>query len=93
MSVLTPVVTEKSYAGAPKGTYTFKVPDGTPKPQIAKLVEASWDVKVVSVRTSKVPPKTRMRGRVKGIKPGYTKAVVQLKKGDTIDELGVGGGE
>lgn len=91
MTRLKPIVTEKSYAGAPKGTYSFKVPAGTPKPEIAKLVETTWDVKVVSVRTATVPGKARVRGRVQGFRPGYKKAVVQLKKGDTIKELGAGG--
>lgn len=91
MSVLTPIITEKAYAGAAKGTYSFKVPADTSKPEIARLVEAGWDVTVVSVRTATVPGKVRQRGRVTGLRPGYKKAVVQLKKGDTIKELGAGG--
>jgi large subunit ribosomal protein L23 len=82
--ILAPVQSEKSYAGLEHNRYVFKVhPDAT-KVQIRKAIEATNKVTVVSVNTSTTKPKPKRRGLTKGIKPGYKRAVVQLKAGDTI---------
>lgn len=90
MSRLIPIVTEKSYEGVEKRRYTFKVPDGLAKPEIAKQVSEEFGVTVTDVRTLRRPGKTRTRGRHKGYRPGFKKAVVELKEGDTIGELAGG---
>jgi large subunit ribosomal protein L23 len=40
---------------------------------------------VERVNVLKVQPKPKRRGNTKGTKPGWKKAVVQLRKGDTIE--------
>ena len=83
--VLEPVVSEKSYEGTADGIYTFKVHPDAHKTQIRQAVEELFEVKVERVNIVKVQAKPKRRGRILGSKPGWKKAVVQLKKGDTIE--------
>jgi large subunit ribosomal protein L23 len=83
--ILAPIVSEKSYHGSVYGKYTFRVHDDAHKTQIRQAVEELFDVHVVGVNVSKVQAKPKRRGQIKGIKPGWKKAVVQLKPGETIE--------
>ena len=87
MTTLTPVVTEKSFAGSERGIYVFRVAKSMTKPKIRQAVQDGFGVTVTAVHTSMVPDKVRTRGRIKGIRPGYKKALVTLKKGDKIEGL------
>ncbi len=85
-----PVITEKSYALAnAQNKYTFLVSRGVSKIEILKEVEKKYKVKVEKVNTTVRPGKlvrdwkTRQSRRREDMK----KAVVQLKKGDKIDEF------
>ena len=82
--ILAPVQSEKSYQGLEFNRYVFKVKSDATKVQIRKAIEQLHDVTVLSVNTSKVQDKPKRRGMFKGTKPGYKRAVVQLKAGDTI---------
>jgi large subunit ribosomal protein L23 len=83
--LIRPVVSEKSYEQIQTNQYTFKVHQDAHKTQIRQAVEELFDVKVERVNIVKVQPKPKRRGLHKGTKPGWKKAVVQLKKGDTIE--------
>jgi len=83
--VLAPVVSEKSYAASTRGTYTFKVHPDAHKVQIRQAVEQLFEVKVVRVNVIKVQAKPKRRGAFKGTRPGWKKAVVQLRAGDVIE--------
>jgi large subunit ribosomal protein L23 len=83
--VLAPVVSEKSYHGSVYGKYTFRVHEDAHKTQIRQAIEQLFDVHVVSVNVLKVQAKPKRRGQIKGSKPGWKKAVVQLKAGETIE--------
>jgi large subunit ribosomal protein L23 len=39
----------------------------------------------VAVNIVKMPPKPKRRGMIKGTKPGWKKAIVELKAGDKIE--------
>ena len=65
--------------------YTFQVHQDAHKTQVRQAVEQMFDVKVERVNILKVQPKPKRRGAIRGIKPGWKKAVVQLRKGDTIE--------
>ena len=82
--ILEPKMSEKSYAALNDQQYVFKVHKDADKLQIRRAVEASFGVTVLAVRTVTMPAKPKRRGAIKGIKPGYKKAVVKLKEGDTI---------
>ena len=83
--LLAPVVSEKSYAGLADRKYTFKVHQDAHKTQVRQAVEQLFDVKVESVRMIKVAAKPKRRGVFKGVRPGWKKAVVQLREGHTIE--------
>ena len=83
--LLAPVVSEKSYSLITDGKYTFKVHKDAHKTQVRQAVEELFDVKVERVNIVKVHPKPKRRGLFRGTKPGWKKAVVHLRKGDSIE--------
>ena len=83
--LIAPVVSEKSYGQIAQNRYTFKVHQDAHKTQVRQAVEALFDVKVTRVAIIKVQAKPKRRGQFRGIRPGWKKAVVQLKAGDTIE--------
>jgi large subunit ribosomal protein L23 len=83
--LLAPVVSEKSYSLIEASKYSFKVHPSAHKTQIRQAVEELFDVKVVSVNVLQVRPKPKRRGVSRGTKPGWKKAVVQLREGDKIE--------
>ena len=83
--IIRPVVSEKSYVLATADKYTFRVHPDAHKTQIKQAVEALFDgVKVLEVRTSKVPSKPKRRGVTAGRTRAWKKAVVQVRPGETI---------
>ena len=83
--LIAPVVSEKSYGQIAQNRYTFKVHKDAHKTQIRQAVEQLFDVSVVNVNIVTVQPKPKRRGLIKGTRPGWKKAVVQLKPGDSIE--------
>jgi large subunit ribosomal protein L23 len=55
------------------------------KTQIRQAVEDLFDVKVVAVNVLKVQSKPKRRGWTRGRKPGWKKAIVELRAGDRIE--------
>ena len=90
-----PIITEKSDKQMAKAVYTFVVDRKANKLEVAKAVEAMFNVSVDSVRTAVIPGKAKSRstrsGMVKGMKPAYKKAFVLLQDGETIDIFGDAG--
>ena len=82
--IIRPVVSEKSYALATVGKYTFRVHSDAHKTQIKQAVEQLFDVAVVDVRTSSVPSKPKRRGYTAGRTRAWKKAVIQVAEGQTI---------
>ncbi len=83
--LIAPVVSEKSYGQIAQNRYTFKVHQDAHKTQVRQAVEELFDVSVVRVNILKVQPKPKRRGLIRGTRPGWKKAVVQLKPGDSIE--------
>ena len=82
--LLAPVVSEKSYAQIADRKYTFKVHKDAHKTQIRQAVEQLFDVQVEDVKVLKVQAKPKRRGLVRGVRPGWKKAVVKLREGQEI---------
>jgi len=80
-----PVITEKSMIAAQNGEYIFKVDHRAKKPEIKNAIEKIFNVKVVSISTINVKPKTRRFGRYYGLSNKYKKAIVKLQDGQKID--------
>jgi large subunit ribosomal protein L23 len=83
--LLAPVVSEKSYSLITDRKYTFKVHEDAHKTQVRQAVEELFDVKVERVNIVKVQSKPKRRGMIKGRRPGWKKAIVQLKEGHEIE--------
>ena len=83
--LLAPVVSEKSYELIEQRKYAFRVHPDAHKTQIRQAVEELFEVRVQAVNVIKVQPKPKRRGLVRGKKPGWKKAIVQLREGDTIE--------
>jgi large subunit ribosomal protein L23 len=83
--LLAPVVSEKSYAMTADRKYTFRVHQDAHKTQVRQAVEQLFGVRVESVNVAAVPSKPKRRGVYRGRRPGWKKAVVKLREGETID--------
>ena len=83
--LLAPVVSEKSYSLITDRKYTFKVHKNAHKTKVRQAVEELFDVKVENVNILKVQAKPKRRGLTKGTRPGWKKAIVQLREGQTIE--------
>jgi len=78
-------VTEKASDLADVNQYVFKVAKSANKKEIARAIESYYQVDVVGVNTVNVPGKRKRRGRGIAVEPGYRKAIVKIKKGQTIE--------
>ena len=84
-SIKSPVITEKATGLSEQNKVIFKVHENATKSSIKKNIEKIFKVKVVKINTINKKPKRKMvRGRL-GIKKGFKKAVITLKKGQSID--------
>jgi large subunit ribosomal protein L23 len=82
--LLAPVVSEKSYNLIEERKYAFKIHPDAHRTQVRQAVEELFDVHVERVNILKVQPKPKRRGLVKGTRPGWKKAIVQVREGETI---------
>jgi large subunit ribosomal protein L23 len=86
--VLAPIVSEKSYSLIEERKYAFRVHKDAHKTQVRQAVEELFDVRVTAVNILQVRAKPKRRGAFKGTRPGWKKAIVQLREGDTIEIFG-----
>ena len=81
-----PLVTEKSNIGREEcNLVTFAVDPRANKHEIKRAVEELFEVKVLEVRTMRMPRKSRRVGKFSGRKPEWKKAIVRLAEGQTIE--------
>ena len=87
-----PIITEKFSAMADKGRYAFIVEKTANKVEIKSAIEKAYGVSVTSVNTMNYIGKIKFRYTQTKIMTGLVKkskkAVVTLKKGETIDFYG-----
>jgi large subunit ribosomal protein L23 len=83
--LIAPVVSEKSYSLIEDNKYSFRVHPKAHKTQIRQAVEELFEVKVEGVNVVQVRSKPKRRGLHRGRKPGWKKAIVQLREGDKIE--------
>ena len=80
-----PVLTEKSARLEALGKYTFFVAKDANKNEIMRAVRDLYGVKPISVRIALKKGKTVHFGRFSGQEKDEKKAIVTLKKGDSIN--------
>jgi large subunit ribosomal protein L23 len=83
--IIRPVVSEKSYAGLDRSTYTFLVDKRANKTEIREAIQVIWNVRVTSVRTLNRKGKVKRRRFTKGKRPDEKRAIVTLAEGDAIE--------
>lgn len=90
--IISPIISEKSMAGANLGKFTFKVARKSGKEDVKKAVEDKFKVKVLSVSTTTIKGQTKRTGmkRLESKMTSWKKAVVELEKGQKIDLFDLG---
>ncbi len=83
--ILSPVVSEKSYAAVQNKRYSFFVDIRAKKGEIKRAIEEIFKVKVLKISTINIKPKPRRLGRSLGTSSRKKRAVVTLSKKDKID--------
>ena len=86
-TLLYPVMTEKSTQLSAEGKYTFVIDPRVTKTEVRNAVQKAYGVNVSKVNIIKVQPKKRWaKGRRQiNKRDAVTKAIVTLKKGETLD--------
>ena len=84
-TIISPRITEKATSLSEYNKIVFKVHNGASKKSIKKSVEKIFKVNVIKVNTINQKGKTKFTRGKKTNKPGYKKAIVTLKKGQSID--------
>ena len=80
-----PGVTEKSSRSLENNVYTFDIDPRTTKVEVKKAIEVLYSISPIKVNVVVLKrKKVTVRGR-SGVKGGGKKAMVYLKKGDTIE--------
>ena len=83
--IIRPVVSEKSYAGLERNTYTFLVAPKANKTEIKEAIQQIWNVRVTNVNTIVRKGKVKRTRLSTGKRPDQKRAVVTLIPGDTIE--------
>ncbi len=93
--IIRPLVTEKSMGDVNKNKYSFIVATDASKSAIKTAIKQMFQVTVVGIQTSIVKGRTQRVGTRRTQVPmaDVKKAIVTLKKGDTIALLEPAGGE
>ena len=84
-TIKSPNVTEKSTSLSQFNKIVFKVDKGAKKDAIKRSIEKIFKVNVVKINTINLRAKSKLVRNRKSYKPGYKKAIVTLKKGQSID--------
>ena len=84
-TIVSPVITEKATSLSEFNKMVFRVHKGANKNSIKKSIEKIFKVNVIKINTINLKGKTKIVKNKKSYKPGYKKAIVTLKKGQSID--------
>jgi len=84
-SIRKPIITEKATILSEQNKTVFKVHAGANKSSIKKNIEKLFKVSVVKVNIINTKTKKKIKQGKLSTKPGYKKAIVTLKKGQSID--------
>ena len=84
-TIISPNITEKSTSLSEFNKVVFKVHKGASKNSIKRSIEKIFKVNVIKINTINLKGKTKLVRNKKSTSPGYKKAIVTLKKGQSID--------
>ena len=83
--ILSPVVSEKSYALLDANTYTFIVRPDANKTEIKEAIQAIFQVRVTNVNTLHRKGKRKRTRQVVGVRKSTKRALVTLHPDDKIE--------
>ena len=83
--IFSPMVTEKSTNLSELNKVVFKVPDGANKKNLKKNIEKIFKVNVTKINIIIKQSRTKITRGKKVKVSGYKKAIITLKKGQSID--------
>ena len=84
-TIVSPVITEKATTLSEFNKIVFRVNKSANKNSIKKSIEKIFKVNVIKINTINLKGKTKIVKGKKSSRPGYKKAIVTLKKGQSID--------
>ena len=84
-TIISPNITEKSTSLSEHNKIVFKVHKSASKNSIKKSIEKIFKVNVTKINTINLRGKTKLVKGKKSKKPGYKKAIITLKKGQSND--------
>ena len=84
-SIRQPIITEKATILSEQNKTVFRVHSKANKKIIKKNIEKLFKVNVIKVNIINRKAKTKMKQGRKSYKTGYKKAIITLKKGQSID--------
>ena len=84
-TIISPNVTEKSTSLSELNKIVFKIDKSDNKKTIKKNIEKIFKVNVIKINTINMKGKVKLVKNKKSFKPGYKKAIITLKKGQSID--------
>ena len=84
-SIRSPIITEKATILSEQNNTVFKVHSSADKKNIKKSIEKLFKVNVVKINIINQKSKLKMKQGKKSFKSGYKKAIITLKKGQSID--------
>jgi len=84
-SIRSPIITEKATILSEQNKTVFKVHSRANKKNIKKNIEKLSKVNVVKINIINRKAKLKMKQGRKSYKSGYKKAIITLKKGQSID--------
>ena len=84
-SIRSPIITEKATILSEQNKTVFKVHSKANKKSIKKNIEKLFKVNVIKINIINSKTKLKMKQGKKSYKSGYKKAIITLKKGQSID--------
>ena len=84
-SIRSPIITEKATVLSEQNKTVFKVHSKANKKSIKKNIEKLFKVNVVKINIINQKKKIKMKQGKRSYKGGYKKAIITLKKGQSID--------
>ena len=84
-TIISPNVTEKSTSLSEYNKIVFKVQKNASKNSIKKSIEKIFKVNVIKINTINLKGSSKMIRNKKTFISGYKKAIITLKKGQSID--------
>jgi large subunit ribosomal protein L23 len=84
-TIISPNITEKATSLSEFNKLVFKVNKNVTKNSIKRSIEKIFKVNVIKINTINLRRKRKLVQGKQSFKPGYKKAIVTLKKGQSID--------